>query len=171
MPGGTLRVIVLFLVIYISAPARSIEIENFKSGLMCGINKDEMGWVCFEQEEIKISGQSSCLSNGEEFKCTWYGYSFDYKDAKPDHKIDCKYWDSEPVTSINVDGVAKQNSKYFEFSFNLSKTEGHFINPQYSAFNVSGREKNSRIIQNVICSSEDKEIYKYDFISVYPAGK
>ena len=171
MPGGTLKIFVLFFVIFLSAPVKSIEIENFKSGLMCGINKDDMGWVCFEQEEIKITGQSSCLSNGEEFKCTWYGYSFNYKNAKPDQKIECKYWDSEPVTSINLEGVAKESSKYFEFSFNLDKSEGYFVNPQYSALGVSGNDKVNKITQDVICYSEGLEIYKYKFISVYSAGK
>jgi len=52
----------------ISFNSYSIEIENFRSGLMCGTNKVDMGWVCFEQEEILISGQSSCESMGEEFQ-------------------------------------------------------------------------------------------------------
>lgn len=169
--GGTLKNFVLLLAVFVSIPTQSIEVKNFKSGLMCGINKDDMGWVCFEQEEIKVTGQSSCLSNGKEFKCTWYGYSFDYSDANPNQKIDCKYWESEPVTSIDLKGVEKESSKYFEFSFILDKTEGHFVNPQYSALGVSGNENINKITQNVTCSSEGREIYKYKFISVYPAGK
>ena len=154
MPGGSLKSIVLFLAIFISIPAQSIEIENFKSGLMCGINKDDMGWVCFEQEDIKITGQSSCVSNGQEHKCTWYGYSFEYRDAKPDQKIDCKFWDSEPVRNINLEGVVSDPSKYIELSFTLAQTEGYFINPQYSVLEPSDSEKISEITQNVSCSSE-----------------
>jgi hypothetical protein len=168
MPGGSLKSIALFLAIFISIPAQSIEIENFKSGLMCGINKDDMGWVCFEQEEIKITGQSSCVSNGQELKCTWYGYSFEYKNAKPRQKIDCKFWDSKPVREINLEGVVSESSKYVEHSFYLTKTEGYFVNPQYSVLNPSDSE---RITQSVSCSSEGIDIYQYKFISVQPADK
>ncbi|WP_444893961.1 hypothetical protein ACJJIE_06255 [Microbulbifer sp. TRSA001] len=159
------------LLAFISIPIQAIEISNFKSGLMCGINKDDMGWVCFAQEEIKITGQSSCISNGNEYKCTWYGYSFDYKDAKPNQKIDCKYWDSKPATSINLEGVAKEPSKYFEFSFHLDKPEGYFVNPQYSVLSVSENANMKKVTQDVSCSSEGVELYKYRFISVYSAGK
>ena len=166
-----MKIIALFLVIFISIPAQSIEIENFKSGLMCGINKDDMGWVCFEQEEIKITGQSSCVSNGQEYKCTWYGYSFEYRDAKPDQKIDCKFWESEPVRSINLEGVVNESSKYVEHSFILGQTEGYFANPQYSVLKPSDNEKVNKVTQNVSCSSEGIEIYKYKFVSVQSAGK
>ncbi|WP_444957792.1 hypothetical protein [Microbulbifer sp. ZKSA002] len=108
-----------FLLAFISIPIQAIEISNFKSGLMCGINKDDMGWVCFAQEEIKITGQSSCISNGNEFKCTWYGYS----------------------------------------------------NPQYSVLSVSENANMKKVTQDVSCSSEGVELYKYRFISVYSAGK
>lgn len=158
----------LFMVI--SIPAFSIEISNFKSGLMCGINKSDMGWVCFEQEEIQITGQSSCVSGGKEFKCTWYGHSFNYKGAKPNQKIDCKSSESEPIKSINLDGVVKEASKYFEFSFYLHDKEGYFINPQYSALNVSGDNKVKRVSQNVVCSTDGVELYRYKFISIYSAG-
>ena len=170
MLGVILKSFILFLTLLFSLSAQTIEIENFKSGLMCGINKDDMGWVCFEQEEIKITGQSSCVSNNEEFKCTWYGYSFNYKSAKPNQKIDCKFWESNPITSINLDGVVKESSKYFEFSFNLDKTEGYFINPQYSALTTSSNDKIDKTIQKAICFSEGVEIYSYQFISVYSAN-
>jgi hypothetical protein len=168
MQGATLKRIIILLALFVSISAHSIEIENFKSGLMCGINKDDMGWVCFEQEEIQITGQSSCISGDKEFKCTWYGYSFDYKNAKPDQKINCKYWDSEPVTSINLEGVVKEPSKYFEFSYRLDKKEGDFVNSQYSALSVSGDRETKKIAQNVSCTSEGVEVFKYRFISVYP---
>lgn len=168
MQGVTLKKIIILLALSMSMSAHSIEIENFKSGLMCGINKDDMGWVCFEQEEIQITGQSSCVSGDREFKCTWYGYSFEYKNAKPDQEIKCKYWDSEPVTSVNLEGVEKESSKYFEFSYRLDKSDGYFVNPQYSALSVSGDRKIKKITQDVSCTSDGIEVFKYRFISVHP---
>lgn len=50
--------ILIAILLFFSLSVSAIEISDFKSGLMCGINKDDMGWVCFEQEEINVTGQS-----------------------------------------------------------------------------------------------------------------
>ena len=166
-----MRFILIIMLSILPLDSSAIEIQNFKSGLMCGINKDEMGWVCFEQEEINVTGQSTCLSGEDVLKCTWYGYSFDYVDAKPGQKVSCKYWDSEPVTNVNLEGAEEESKKYFEFSFILDKSQGHFTNPQYSVLGVSGTNKAKKITQEVVCSSEGVELYSYKFETIYPAGQ
>ncbi len=158
---------VIFLLF--SSGSQSIEIDNFKSGLMCGINKNDMGWVCFEREEILITGQSSCESAGEEFKCTWYGYSFDYKNAKKGQEINCVYTESEAVKSMNLYSGPTAGSRVGEFKFTLSNTEGHFVNPQYSVLGLSRNDEPHKIIQDVTCSSEGEKLYEYRFISIYPS--
>ncbi len=156
------------VLLLISSNSHSVDIENFKSGLMCGINKKDMGWVCFEREEILVTGQSSCESSGEEFKCTWYGYSFDYKNGKKGQEINCVYTESEPVASMNLHSKPGESRRVSEFKFTLNKTEGYFVNPQYSVLGLSSNDKPHKIVQDVVCSSEGKKLYEYRFITVYP---
>jgi len=135
---------------------------------MCGTNKVDMGWVCFEQEEILISGQSSCESMGEEFKCTWYGYSFNYKNAKIGQEINCIYTDSEPTSSINLYSRASESARVHEFAFTLDKEEGYFVHPQYSILGLSPNNDVHKVIRDVVCSSEGEKLYEYRFITVLP---
>ena len=136
---------------------------------MCGINKTDMGWVCFEREEILVSGQSSCVSMGEEFKCTWYGYSFDYKNAKKGQEINCKYTYSEPIATQDLNSKSNEKKDVQYFNFSLDKEEGYFVNPQYSPLRVSSDNKVNKLTQVVECSSEGKKLYEYRFITIYPS--
>jgi hypothetical protein len=145
-----------------------IEIDDFKSGLMCGINKNDMGRVCFEREEILITGQSSCASLGKEYKCTWYGYSFKYKKAKVGQEISCIFTFSEPVAPRRLNSREMVKKRVNKGSFKLNKESGYFVNPQYDIYGVSPNQMEYRRTQDVICSSEGVELYKYRFISVFP---
>ena len=146
----------------------ALEISDFKSGLMCGINKDDMGWVCFEQREIKITGQSSCVSQNNQFKCTWYGYSFNYSNAQQGQVIDCTYTQSKPTYSVDLNSKSDVPVETSTFSFSLSKDNGYFINPQYSALSSSEDEKPLKIEQDVKCYSGGELLYEYGFTLVYP---
>lgn len=163
-----MRNILLILFAMISAHSSAIDISNFKSGLMCGINKQDMGWVCFEEDEILISGQSSCVSMGEEFKCTWYGYSFNYKNAKKGQEIKCKYTYSEPIATQTIDSRSNEKKEIQYFTFSLEDEEGYFVNPQYSPLKLSSSNKTQKLTQEVECSSRGKKLYEYRFITVYP---
>lgn len=57
---SAVKFIVFLFLSCVGFQAYGLEISNFKSGPMCGINMDDMGWVCFEDEEIHVTGQSSC---------------------------------------------------------------------------------------------------------------
>jgi len=166
--GNTMRYIIFIALLMISAHSYSIEIKNFKSGLMCGINKKDMGWVCFEKDEILISGQSSCVSMGEEFKCTWYGYSFDYTNAKKGQEIECKYTYSEAIATQDLNSRSNEKKKVQYFTFSLEKEKGYFVNPQYSPLRLSSNHKVNKLTQDVACVSEGEKLYEYRFITVYP---
>jgi len=160
----TIFITLLFSVFNVKA----IEINNFKSGLMCGANKEDLGWICFEQEEILITGQSSCLSSNKEYKCTWFGYSFNYKKAKIGQTISCNYTLSTPMKTMNLYSMDTIAKKSVNFKFTLDKEKGFFINPQYTVIGTSSNDEVKKETQDVVCSSEGTVLYTYRFISVFP---
>ncbi|MDH5631289.1 MAG: hypothetical protein OEY96_14155 [Gammaproteobacteria bacterium] len=164
-----MKVFTLTILILISSITHSVEIENFKSGLMCGSDKDYLGWVCFEQKEILISGQSNCVSAGELFKCTWYGFSFDYNNAKKNQEISCSYSQSNPVSAIDINKRENNPKLTGTFKINLPEEEGSFVNPQYSALALSENNDPLKITTDVVCHSDDKKLFEYQFITIYPA--
>ena len=159
---------ILITMLLTAVDASALEITDFKSGLMCGINKDDMGWVCFEEERIPITGQSSCVSQGQDQKCTWYGYSFDYRDAKPGQEISCTYTQSVPIRHVDPDSADDESSTTGSYTFNLDAEEGFFFNPQYSILHTSGSDEQFEINQHTVCVSEGKKVFEYQFITVYP---
>lgn len=161
------RIFILSFLLF-CAHASALEVTNFKSGQMCGINKNEMGWVCFEKEEIYVTGQSSCQSQGKELKCTWYGFSFDYSDAKKGQEINCEFSQSKPTYEINLTSANDTPSTTSVYTFVLAEREGAFINPQYSVLGTSGSEKPLRIVTKAECSSEGEKVFEYKFIAIYP---
>jgi hypothetical protein len=163
-----LKLLALILLCFISTNLSALEISDFKSGLMCGINKDDMGWVCFDQREIQITGQSSCVSQGKQFKCTWYGHSFTYSNAKQNQVIDCTFSHSEPTHTVDLNSSSDEKTRTSEFSFSLDEGSGYFINPQYSALSLSENEKPLKIEQNVKCHIDGELLYEYGFTLIFP---
>lgn len=160
--------IVVSLSFLLSASVSGLEISDFKSGHMCGINKDDMGWVCFESEDIYVTGQSSCQSQNEVMKCTWYGFSFEYSNAKIGQEITCRYTESQPVYEINLSSSSDEPRSTSSYTFTLDKSKGYFVNPQYSVLGTSGNKKELRLTTTAECFSEGKSVFNYKFTSVYP---
>jgi hypothetical protein len=164
--GVALKYLVLLTIVFLSYSSHAIEVSDFKSGLMCGINKTEPGWVCFQQENIQITGQSTCIVNGETQKCTWYGFSFKYKGAIKNDLIKCKVKYSELVRDANISSLAPTDQKEIEFQFTVDVNNDYFVNPQYAVLSLS----NSTIKSETVCHSNEKQLFKYKFNAIYPKG-
>jgi hypothetical protein len=162
--GVALKYLALLIFVFFSFSSDAIEVSDFKSGLMCGINKDESGWVCFQQENIHVTGQSSCVVNGETQKCTWYGFSFNYKGAKKNDIIECKVTYSEFVRDANISYLATTDQKTIEFQFTVDADNNYFVNPQYAVLSLRG----TTISSDTICHSNEKELFKYKLNTIYP---
>ena len=147
--------------------ASAIEITNFKSGLMCGINKDDMGWVCFEQEDILVTGQSSCVAKGKVEKCTWYGFSFDYKKAKPTDIIKCKYRSSIAITLLDKVSVIEENITEGAFELSVNSEEGRFINPMYTLLYIANEKYRSSLVVTE-CRVDGELVFEYRFKKILP---
>lgn len=144
------------------------EVSNFKAGLVCFDGKELLG-VCHKTEDIYITGQGTCIWNQENKPCTWYGFSFDYKNAKQGTKILCKYKVSESITEGNFDGVRSENTNDGEFLINLENESGHFFNPQYFLFSgYYTSNQNSVIKTETTCAIDGKQVFSYKIKAHFP---
>lgn len=159
----------LYLLIFFIplSPTQALEIYDFKSGLMCGTNKNDIGRVCFEGKRILITGQSTCDSGGVTYKCTWYGYSYNYRNAEIGQNVECVYTYSTPVRGMNWAKGPSEESRITTFSYIFDKENGYYVNPQYSVL----PPKDAKVVdqtQSVICKSRGETLYEYEFTSVFP---
>ena len=141
---------VLFLNIHYS---HAIEIDNFKSGLVCG-DPNVSAWVCHEAEKIYITGQGKCTYNGESKPCTWHGFEFDYKNHKKGDVINCIYKTTHAASIGNPKEIIGKDLTEKEFELTVPYGSGYFFNPQYSILATFPPESHIRK-EGVACFFED----------------
>jgi hypothetical protein len=162
---------VMAALLFAAVSSNAAEISNFKSGLVCFDGKDFTS-VCHVTEDIYITGQSGCVWNGENKPCTWYGFSFDYKEAKPGTEIICKFTTSQNIANGNPKEILSKSTKSGEYKIPLEKESGHFFNPQYFLF--AGYYKNpadSVVTTETVCSTEGKQVFSYKVKAHFPVDK
>ena len=140
-------------------PVTATEITNFRSGLVCSDGKDLIG-VCHLTEDVYITGQSTCVWNGENKPCTWYGFSFDYKKTKPGTDVVCEFKTSQNIVDGNPKEILRKGTNSGEYSFKLENVSGHFFNPQYFLFSGYSNISRSLITTETVCSIEGKQIFR-----------
>lgn len=148
--------------------AAALEIQNFKSGLVCpdpvkGIGS---GWICFQAEEIPITGQGKCTYDGKENPCTWYGFEFDYRDAGKSERISCVTTSSRPIHYGDPDSANENGLTTLEWTFDLKPGSGRYYNPQYSVF--SPQEEETTVSDETVCSASGAVIFRQTFRATYP---
>jgi len=159
----------MFAVMFLSVlRIDAAEISNFKSGLICSDGKEFIG-VCHITEDIYITGQSTCVWNRESKPCTWYGFSFDYKKAKPGTEILCKFKLSQNIANGNPDEIISKSTNSGEYKIKLEAESGHFFNPQYFLFNGYYKKlSDSAITTETVCSIEGKQVFSYKIKAHFP---
>lgn len=154
----------LFLLVsYIDAA----EISNFKFGLICSNGKEFIG-VCHITEDIYITGQGTCVFNRENKPCTWYGFSFDYKKAKPGTEILCKYKTSQNIADGNPKEIRNRSTNSGEYTIKLENESGNFFNPQYSLFTGYTNLSDSILATETVCSIDGKQVFSYKTREHFP---
>lgn len=157
-----------------TAPCYAIEIQNFRSGLLCDIDAESpegdvsVSWICVETETIYVTGQGQCTYDGHAEKCTWYGFEFDYSDASEDDEITCVSASSLPVNIGTPKGIEEKDVTIHEWSFTVPPGKGHHFNPQYS---VSRANTDHQTVNDseTLCSVDGKELYRFRQTTIYPA--
>lgn len=156
---GTL--LLLASVLLLVNPAYGLEIANFKSGLLCTDGKT-FGQVCYEISDIYVTGQAECSYNKKPNRCTWYGYSFDYKGAVKSDVITCKYHTDQPGTAGNPMEIFQKNTTEYSYDIKLNKGDGSYFNPQYML--LSPQKSGSPIFRiNIECSWKGKKLFSTNY--------
>lgn len=117
----------------------SIRIWNFVSGEVCrGEGDAEVGQtpsdrVCASQT-VPIRGRDICIWAGEERRCTWFGFEFDYENADPHEPITCVWTRSRPVDEGNWEEVRNRGITTDTVQVKLQDVSGHHFEPGYNLF-------------------------------------
>jgi len=156
----------LSIILFISAPLSATEIYDFKSGLVCPAN-DNKKWICHETQDVFITGQGRCKYNEKPFHCTWYGFSFRYRNNTPGAKLVCEVSQSDLANYGNPKEVTSINSNSTKYEIPLDNESGYFMNPQYSIFKAHKPEF-SLVSESTVCSINNKHAAEFSFNFHYP---
>lgn len=158
------------LALVLVSPADAVEISNFRAGLACTHSSPAQsgrGWICHVTEDIPVTDQGRCVFNGEEQPCTWYGFEFDYRDARAGDALQCVFSQSEPGTVGNPEGILAESATGQAFDLVLEETAGHVFNPQYHTF-VARPPGSAPLTIRGACSFEAKPVFEYTFHLRFP---
>jgi hypothetical protein len=135
--------------------------------LVCPNAESNVGWVCHEAKDIQITGQGQCVFDGDKVPCTWYGFSFNYTNARASDVIQCNYTMSQPATMGNPTGIVSHESNEGKYEFSVREGTGNFFNPQYSVFLIErkGRETQQHHTE---CRVNGKPVFSFDANFIYP---
>lgn len=144
--------------------AGDISISNFVSGPVC---HDEEGTeeICEQAVDIDIRGESLCNWSGEERRCTWFGFQFDYENADPTISIVCNYTRSLPSREGNWESVRQENATEGTFSLDLEAASGHFFNPSYELYNVPPDGSTVVVTTEIECTYDGQPLFATTFRS------
>lgn len=161
------RTITLLIALY-SGGACAIEITDFKFGLVCPNADSNVGWVCHETKDILITGQGQCVFDGNKVPCTWYGFSFNYANARASDVIRCTYTMSQPVTMGNPTGIVSRETNEGKYEFSVPVGAGSFFNPQYSVFAIEKRGRETQQ-EHTECRINGKPAFSFDANFIFPS--
>ncbi len=150
----------------ISTSISATEIYDFKSGLVCPAN-DNKKWICHEKQDIYITGQGQCHYNNKPYYCTWYGFSFRYRNNIPGTKLICEVTQSDVANYGNPKEVVSENTSNNTYEIPLNNKNGYFINPQYSIFKAN-KSQFSLVSEHTTCTINNKYAADFTFNFYYP---
>lgn len=152
-------------------------VTDFKLGLVCpdpnGIKSGEQtrgigsGSICKSSDEFIITGEQTCIYNGDPIDCTWFGYEFDYIGLE-DAMINCTYKTNIPVDSGNPNEVLATNTTVSEIEFRLDSESGHFYNPLYALKNYNATTE-TRVKTEVTCNHKNEQLFSIRYVVVHLA--
>ena len=153
------------------ADRSNVVIKNVKSGLVCTHKIDETGdyisdaHICFETEDIYVTGQGRCVFNGETKLCTWYGFEFDYNNkTNAPVPLTCHFSSDRDSVLGNPKGIKDEDFSDTEISayeILLKPGKGHISNPQYTLLSLAGQGKTTVTLNK--CEIEGQHVFDAKF--------
>lgn len=142
-----------------------LQITRLRVGLVCPQGRSDGGSICFETTRIPVTGQGTCVYNGERRPCTWYGFEFEYTNARPGDEISCVYTSDHTSNLGNPARVLQQNTDRYEYRLRLASQTGRHYNPQYSTF---GSRRGEHVLNHTVCSLGARELFRFQLELQFP---
>lgn len=162
-----MKPVLFVLIVVFSLPIQAVEIENFRSGLLCNDNAKNH-WICHQSDTLYITGQGTCRDNGKLESCDWHGFSFDYSGFKENEIFECTQLSSLEKIEKEVDVESNQRIITKSFELDVPIGDGHFFNPQNSVFGTLGPE--SRMAYSrTSCFVNGTKVFEFELNSIYPS--
>jgi len=149
--------------------AASLQISKFAFGLVCGTDTNKR--VCFKTNDIPVTLEGACVFNGEQRRCTWYGFEFDYvlPAGKTRAKLDCVARSDSGFTAGNPKAELKKHVHEFPYAIELHGSGGHFFNPQYITRTADTSDPIGTIsAESESCSYAGRTVFDTEFRLRYP---
>lgn len=141
-------------------------IRNLASGLLRRADTDRR--VCFQAEDVLITGEGRCTYDRRSVPCTWYGYSFEYELPKREATLECSWSSTDQANVGTPDAEGHTDVSQGHYELKLEGQHGFFFNPQYSVF-PSQRKHVGKVVQiRNSCSLEDRVGFEVVFKLRYP---
>lgn len=159
VPLASLILLLLASCLVLSCAAETLEVSNVKVGLACPAENPAQGSICSETTNIQITGQGTCIYDGEQHPCTWYGFEFEYANSEVGDEISCVVSTSHRANFGDPTGVSREDANRFEFSIPLEEGSGRYFNPQYTLFHpdLAG----ASLTNETVCSFRSRELFRY----------
>lgn len=115
-----------------------LRIQNFRSGPVCDEGSGDVGRppssrIC-EGTDIPIRGLETCVFNEARMPCTWWGFEFEYQNARPGVPLTCVWTRSRPGTEGNWEGVRSRGIATDSIHIDLGGTAGHTFFPAFDVY-------------------------------------
>ena len=165
-----MRTLLTLLALLACWPSHAAEITNFRAGLACTANSprdDAEGWICQPTEEILVTDQGTCIYNGQEMRCTWVGFEFDYRGANDGDELQCVVESSAPMNRGNPNEELSEDSSSGSFSIPLKPGTHHLFNPQYFVFAARPAAQNL-LVDKGRCMHNGKLAFEYTYRVSFP---
>ncbi len=171
-----MRLAIASLLILASSPVlaspseAALEIDNFKSGLVCSDANPTHGadgWVCHQTQDILVTDQGRCVYDGVARRCTWFGFEFDYTASERGTKLQCVVETSQPMSPGNPSKVLARNVTTQSHEIELEGTSGNFANPMYYVFAVRP-PATSKVVETFTCKSANVVVFEARYNLLFP---
>jgi hypothetical protein len=136
-----------------------LQINNLRTGLVCPPVEPRDGSICVETTQIPVTGEGRCVYDGQEHRCTWHGFEFEYANARPSDEISCVVTSNHDVNIGNPTGVEQEGVSRYDYPLRLQGRAGRYFHPQYTVFDPDTAP--AIVTENTICSLGDRELFRF----------
>lgn len=120
----------------------ALEVRRLRSGPVCEAGSAEVGRAPSDRicpgRDVHVRGLDTCVFDGEEVRCTWWGFEFDYANADPGEPLTCVWTRSRSIDEGNWEDVRKRGVAADTVQFAFESESGHLFFPGFDTLPDAG---------------------------------